>query len=477
MVLSAKDFRARVRTPAPMESGRGRREICLYNTRRLRLHALGYVVDLVYDVRVGMSRELAFVLINPYTIAKSRTGGVIARYIGRTDLELIAARMYGPSMELVREYAELVRKCAQADDKTAEVIAEYIVKAYAPNPATGRPRRVMLLLFEGEDAVAKIWRVTGSATLKSGSGETVRDTYGDYVLNEEDRVQYFEPAVLVAPTKRRAEESLRLWSRYSTKDGGITTTATDVPAGERVETTLVLLKPDNFRFPSARPGNIIDMLSSSGLRIVGFKKFSMTVAQAEEFYGPIRQTLESKFREFGIPRAAKALSKEFGFEVSQTCVEALCAEMAPGFAASQFESIVEFMTGYKPSNCLEHEKCILGRENCLALVYEGLDAVQKIRSLLGPTDPSKAQPVSVRREYGSDIMVNAAHASDSIESARREMRIIKVEEDTISALVERYYGNVFSRMASWRAILPEVRCRFIRRVRNLWKTQATSANE
>ena len=50
-----------------------------------------------------MAKELAFVLINPYTIAKSRTGGVIARYLARTDLDLVAARMFGPSKELVEK--------------------------------------------------------------------------------------------------------------------------------------------------------------------------------------------------------------------------------------------------------------------------------------------------------------------------------------------------------------------------------------
>jgi len=69
-----------------------------------------------------------------------------------------------------------------------------------------------------------------------------------------------------------------------------------------------------------------------------------------------------------------------------------------------------------------------------------VDAVRKIRTLLGPTDPSKASPGSVRREFGSDIMVNAAHASDSPANAEREMRIIRVEEDTIAPWVEKFYG-------------------------------------
>jgi len=384
-----------------------------------------------------MANELAYVLINPYTIAKSRTGGVIARFIGRTDLNLVAARMFGPSMELVEEYARLVRGIDSGPSDASNIIADYILKSYGPSPVTGKPRRVMLLLFEGEDAVSKIWHVTGSSTLKWGSGETIRDTYGDYIVDESGKVQYFEPAVLVAPTRKRAIATLNLWARYSESDGGVIASATDVPSGEKVEKTLVMLKPDNFRFPSIRPGNIIDLLSSSGLRIVGVKKFSMTVAQAEEFYGPVRDALRSKFKNIGSERAKAVLEKEFGFEMPANTLESLCDDLAPVFATSQFESIVKFMTGFKPSECLPGEKDLKGSESSLALVYEGLNAVDKIRSILGPTDPNKAKPGSVRREFGSNIMVNAAHASDSVENAVREMKIIRVEEDTIRTLVDK----------------------------------------
>ena len=58
-----------------------------------------------------------------------------------------------------------------------------------------------------------------------------------------------------------------------------------------------------------------------------------------------------------------------------------------------------------------------------------MNAVAKIRDVLGPTDPSKAPPGSIRREFGSTIMVNAAHASDSPENARREMGIVNVGEN------------------------------------------------
>jgi nucleoside diphosphate kinase len=82
-----------------------------------------------------------------------------------------------------------------------------------------------------------------------------------------------------------------------------------------------------------------------------------------------------------------------------------------------------------------------GSEKCIALVYEGIDAVKKIRDVLGPTDPSKAPPGSIRREFGSTVMVNAAHASDSEENAKREIGIVNVSENNFRRLVEETYGK------------------------------------
>ena len=70
-----------------------------------------------------------------------------------------------------------------------------------------------------------------------------------------------------------------------------------------------------------------------------------------------------------------------------------------------------------------------------------MGAVSKIRDVLGPTDPSKAPPGSIRREFGQNIMVNAAHASDSEESARRELGIVKVGENNFLQVIEEFYGK------------------------------------
>lgn len=387
---------------------------------------------------LAMAKELAFVLINPYTISKSRTGGVIGRFISRTGLELVAARMFGPSRELVERYAELLRSDTEVEPNIRDILAEYVLRNYGPDPKTGRPRRVLMLLFEGEDAVATISNVTGNIRYTTASADTVRDTYGDLILDEDGSVRYFEPAVLIGPTRRATEQALRLWAEYSESDGGLIESAVDLPPAE-IQKTLVLIKPDNFQFPSARPGNIIDLFSASGLRIIGAKIYRMSVAEAAEFYGPVRTALREKLKDKVAERATAALAKEFGFEIPAETQKALGDLLGPLYGDDQFNHIVQFMTGYWPPSCAPEDLTKPGKNRSLALVYAGRDAVNKIRSILGPTDPRKAKPGQVRREFGQDIMVNAAHASDSPENAQREMKIVKVERDDIRPLVKKYY--------------------------------------
>ena len=374
-----------------------------------------------------MACEIAFVLINPYTIRKSRTGGILGRYLARTDLKLVAARMFGASQALAAEYADFLEGSNIGDPEMARLLAGYVRQNYAPDPVTGRPHRSIMLLFEGEDAIQKIQQVTGSSRLLWGSGQTVRDTFGDFVQDADGAIRYFEPAVLIGPDALVTRETLRIWAKYAATDSGFVRGALDMPSGEGIEQTLVLLKPDNFRIPSIRAGNILDLLSNAGLRMVCMKRFAMSVSQAEEFYGPVRESLKRVFSNFGVGHAAQALSREFGFPVDDDMVRPLCEVLAPRFAEREFENIVEFMSGCRPAACTAAAKDDPGSSACLAVVYEGIEAVRKIRDLLGATDPTKARPGSVRREFGTSIMVNAAHASDSVENARREMKIIRVD--------------------------------------------------
>ena len=99
------------------------------------------------------------------------------------------------------------------------------------------------------------------------------------------------------------------------------------------------------------------------------------------------------------------------------------------------------MAGMKASKCPPEKREAPGTEKCVAIVYQGFDAVRKIRDVLGPTDPKKAPPGSIRKEFGQTIMINAAHASDSAENAKREMEIVQVHENNLKPLIENFYAR------------------------------------
>src|SRR6476659_10825114 len=104
-----------------------------------------------------MPQEIAYVIITPYSLHKSRTGGILARLITRTGLDLSGARMFGPSEQLVKEYSQAIVSANDPQDRRIqELIRDYIVQNLAPDPKTKRRRRVMMLLFQGDDAVRKL---------------------------------------------------------------------------------------------------------------------------------------------------------------------------------------------------------------------------------------------------------------------------------------------------------------------------------
>ena len=389
-----------------------------------------------------MSSQLAYVIVTPYSLYKSRTGGILSRLITRTGLDLAGLRMFAPSAELVKEYADTIVSAHDTQDrKIQELLKDYVLEHLSPDPKTGRRRRVMVLLFRGEDAVRKVRNVVGNLSPSRRVGETIRDTYSDLIIDDDGKVRYFEPAVLAAPNEAEAEKKLKIWARYSETDGGILENVNAYAATDAPERTLVLIKPDNFKFPNGRPGNVIDFFSRTGLYIVGAKVLPMSTAQAMEFYGPVREFLRAKLKDGVSAKAKEILEKEFGFKIGAEDQKALGEILGPIQGDSQFDNIVRFMSGHAPGEIPEADWTKPGTQKCIALVYEGVGAVNKIREVLGPTDPSKAPPGSIRREFGSTIMVNAAHASDSPDNAKREFGIVKPGENNFKQVVEEVFGK------------------------------------
>jgi nucleoside-diphosphate kinase len=127
-----------------------------------------------------------------------------------------------------------------------------------------------------------------------------------------------------------------------------------------LERTLTIIKPDALQKGVA--GRIITRLEDAGLRILAVRLVHLTPAQAGGFY---------------------IVHKERPF----------------------YRSLSEFMTSGP----------------CLPMVLEGENAIQRLRDLMGATDPAKAAPGTIRREFAASIEANAIHGSDSTHSAAFEI--------------------------------------------------------
>ena len=387
-----------------------------------------------------MSNELSYVLVTPYTIAKSRTGGVLSRLLSRTTLELVGAQMFAPDVQFAWDYGASLRK--RAPQNQLMLLADYVEQNLGPSG--GRPHRTLLLLFRGEEPCEQLLNACGHiytqhVEVDAMSGETIRDTYADLIFsqNNPEEVSYFEPAVLTPRSQKEANEDLLFMANFLKEQGNIIHNVT-YPDPSKIEQTLVILKPDNWTRNSSRPGAIIDMFSRTGLRIIGIKIHRFSLAQALDFYGPMEAAFKEKLAPgYGL-HAKEILEKEFHFELSEESAKTLTGTFGIDCAKDQFAQLVKFMTGKLPGNYSQEENEKPGNVKCMMLIYEGESAIKKIRDVLGPTDPLKAPEGTVRREFGSSIMINTAHASDSQESYNREKDIIKTDENYLGTIIREH---------------------------------------
>jgi nucleoside diphosphate kinase len=330
-----------------------------------------------------MADTISYALITPSALRKGRTGGILGRLISRSGLQLETGRIFALSQATLSALAETL----SGQSKTAAYLKSLPAGAHS-----------LVAVLKGEEAASKVASIVGGDASMGGRGETIRDTYGDLV-EEGGKTVYFEPGVIAPANASEAAAGLKVLAAASDAEGGILDASADFSGP--TEKTLVLIKPDNFAFPSTRPGGVIDLFARTGLALVGFKPFHLSVAQGEEFYGPV--------------------------------LDFLVAKLPDGRA--QWESIVAFMSGKRPSECTPEEKVAPGSQPCVALIYQGPDAVSKIRTALGPTNPSQAPHGTIRKEFGTTIMINGAHASDSVENVARETAIIRIDENDFKTKV------------------------------------------
>ncbi len=377
-----------------------------------------------------MGEELALVLITNKSLERSLTGDIIKEIFsgGVKPLELVEARMYAPSEELIQKYIELV---------VEHPFREFLFREYILHNRGPIRKRIMFLLFKGENAISQIRGVVGSITKRIDG--TIRNSFAEFIEDEDDNIVGFvDPAVVILPDSSVAEKVLSLWADYSERDGGLLEdiidwerllnlwddhefqalkhreglVATREELLNNIQICTVLIKPDNIYTKSRRVGEIIKALSGPGLKIIGSKAVNMSINQALKFYSPIEKKLINKYGE------------KKGRE--------------------EFARLIEFMTGYDPykiSDPALRDKPGDREHQSLALVYQGPFAVKRIRRKIGATNPEEAEPGTIRKEYGHDIMRNGVHAADSENSARREIKILDIQGTQLKKLIKEFYRN------------------------------------
>ena len=102
--------------------------------------------------------------------------------------------------------------------------------------------------------------------------------------------------------------------------------------------------------------------------------------------------------------------EEAGFRLVALRLQHLTREEAEGFYAVHsarpfFASLTAFMSSGP----------------CIVMALEAADAIKKWRTLMGATDPAKAEAGSLRKEFGTSIEYNATHGSDAAETAAFEL--------------------------------------------------------
>ena len=65
----------------------------------------------------------------------------------------------------------------------------------------------------------------------------------------------------------------------------------------------------------------------------------------------------------------------------------------------------------------------------IAVVFEGEGAVEKIRRIMGATDPAKAEKGTIRADFGLDVQQNSTHASDAVETAEEEIKLFFAKDE------------------------------------------------
>jgi len=262
------------------------------------------------------AEELAYALITPYSLHKSRTGGILARLLW-ANVKLAAARMYAPRPdgEFIRRYCDAIYDPEERHVPLnyQKLLIQYVYENLGRPNARGISNRALVVVFRGPQAQRDIVNAVGHIG-RDVRGDDVRGTFGDFIEEDwaspavreararaldalgrypalqkielpERRNCFFEPAVLTGVSPQMTEAHLRLFREHAYSDGGFVLDAIEGVDTSGMETSMVVLKPESFVGRNPLPGNLIDFFARTGMFITAAKVMHLSVEQAREFYG------------------------------------------------------------------------------------------------------------------------------------------------------------------------------------------------
>ena len=177
-----------------------------------------------------MAKELAYVLINPYTIRKSRTGGVIARYLSRTDLRLVGARMFGPSQQLAAEYAHVTAPLRRLVDRYG---LEICLAACAGTPL---PEHVL-------DGLEDLPQVMADGNRRAGAYERGAVAVIEALVLEDHVGEVFEGVAIDVDERRQRNGRQRGSVMLAEPAVEAPVFGEEIPLGEEIQVRLATAEP------------------------------------------------------------------------------------------------------------------------------------------------------------------------------------------------------------------------------------------
>ena len=142
-----------------------------------------------------MAAEQTLILIKPDGLIKSLTGNILTT-LSETELKIVGAKIVQVTRELAEEHYQHLK-----EEKFFDELIKYIMGEF-------HTKRVLALVYHGEDAIKKIRKVVGATNPEKAEPITIRGKYGRITSKG-----IFENVIHASENKKEAEREIKLWFR------------------------------------------------------------------------------------------------------------------------------------------------------------------------------------------------------------------------------------------------------------------------